>query len=104
MWNRPIFSFLKKVSGIQTLLASVMVRYLILPKLESTFKSDFSGHKTLKIYWTATARPGKCFEPKLCKLDFEHFLRRAVPKFKSDILNSTFRREERGKEDVIVNI
>ena len=31
VWNLPIFSFLKKVSGIQTLLASVMVRYLIFP-------------------------------------------------------------------------
>ena len=31
LWNLAIFSFLKKVSGIQTLLASVMVRQRILP-------------------------------------------------------------------------
>ncbi len=31
LWNLPSFSFLKKVSGIQTFLASVIVRYLILP-------------------------------------------------------------------------
>ena len=29
VWNAPIFSFLKNVSGIQILVASVMVRYLI---------------------------------------------------------------------------
>ena len=30
LWNLPIFSFLKKVSGIHTFFASVIVRYLIL--------------------------------------------------------------------------
>ncbi len=30
LWNRPIFSFRKNVSGIQTLLESVIVRYRIL--------------------------------------------------------------------------
>ena len=29
LWKRPSFSFLKKVSGIQTFFASVIVRYLI---------------------------------------------------------------------------
>ena len=29
LWKAPIFSFLKKVSGIHTLLESVRVRYLI---------------------------------------------------------------------------
>ena len=32
LWNLPIFSFLKKVSGIHTFFASVIVRYLILSK------------------------------------------------------------------------
>ena len=34
LWKAPIFSFLKKVSGIQTLLASVRVRYRILSRRE----------------------------------------------------------------------
>ena len=32
LWNLPSFSFLKKVSGIQTFLASVIVKYFIRPK------------------------------------------------------------------------
>ena len=31
LWNLPTFSFLKKVSGIHILLASVMVKYRIFP-------------------------------------------------------------------------
>ena len=33
VWNLPIFSLRKKVSGIHTLLASVIVRYFILPNI-----------------------------------------------------------------------
>ena len=34
LWKAPIFSFLKNVSGIHTLLASVSVRYRILSEIK----------------------------------------------------------------------
>ena len=35
LWNLPIFSFLKNVSGIHTFFASVIVRYLILSEISN---------------------------------------------------------------------
>ena len=74
LWKLPIFSFLKKVSGIHILVASINVKYLILSGASMVFIFNiwyvFNG-------WMAGTLPFPSF-PLICNLSSFHFCLRVI--------------------------
>ena len=66
MWNLPSFSFLKNVSGIQTLRASVIVRYLMRPESENVrLIYEFLGLRVKRLELDIRMPKEKCWNQYL---------------------------------------